>query len=37
VHGGELRLRPRGHGGSSFECLLPLREPPPHLPESETA
>ena len=37
VHGGELRLRPRGHGGSSFECVLPLREPPPQLPESETA
>jgi two-component system, OmpR family, sensor histidine kinase KdpD len=32
AHGGELRLRPRGHGGSSFECVLPLRavpEPPP--------
>jgi len=30
VHGGELRLRARGHGGCSFECLLPLKEAPPH-------
>ncbi len=29
AHGGELRLRPRGHGGSSFECTIPLREQPP--------
>ncbi len=29
AHGGELRLRPRGHGGSSFECVLPTVEPPP--------
>jgi two-component system sensor histidine kinase KdpD len=28
AHGGELRLRPRAHGGSSFECWLPLKEPP---------
>jgi two-component system sensor histidine kinase KdpD len=28
AHGGELRLRPRGHGGSSFEFLLPLKTPP---------
>lgn len=28
AHGGELRLRPRGRGGASFECVLPLREPP---------
>ena len=28
AHGGELRLRARGHGGCAFECLLPLREPP---------
>ena len=28
AHGGELRLRPRGRGGSSFECVLPLRAPP---------
>lgn len=30
AHGGELALRPRHHGGSSFECTLPRREPPPH-------
>ena len=29
AHGGELRLRPRGHGGSSFECWLPLDSSPP--------
>jgi two-component system sensor histidine kinase KdpD len=29
AHGGELRLRPRGHGGSSFECSLPLPAAPP--------
>ena len=29
AHGGELRLRPRSHGGSSFECTLPLADPPP--------
>ncbi len=28
AHGGELRLRPRGHGGCSFECVLPLRAVP---------
>jgi two-component system, OmpR family, sensor histidine kinase KdpD len=28
AHGGELRLRPRGHGGCSFECALPIRPPP---------
>jgi two-component system sensor histidine kinase KdpD len=28
AHGGELRLRARGHGGCSFEAVLPLREPP---------
>jgi two-component system sensor histidine kinase KdpD len=28
AHGGELRLRPRAHGGSSFVCWLPLKEPP---------
>lgn len=26
AHGGELRLRARAHGGSCFECALPLRE-----------
>jgi len=34
AHGGELRLRARGHGGCSFECALPLREPPA-LPAQE--
>jgi len=29
AHGGELTLRSRSHGGSSFECRLPVREPPP--------
>ncbi len=28
AHGGDLRLRARGHGGCSFECLLPIRQPP---------
>ena len=28
AHGGQLRLRPRGHGGSSFECTLPIVEAP---------
>jgi len=28
AHGGELRLRPRSHGGSSFECWLPEAEAP---------
>ena len=28
AHGGELRLRPRAHGGASFECVLPLGEAP---------
>jgi two-component system sensor histidine kinase KdpD len=34
AHGGELRLRARGHGGSAFELWLPLHaapEPPPVL------
>ncbi len=35
AHGGELRLRPRGHGGCSFECVLPIR-PPPEQPTEET-
>jgi len=29
AHGSELRLRPRGHGGSSFECAWPVRPVPP--------
>jgi two-component system sensor histidine kinase KdpD len=28
AHNGELRLRQRGHGGSSFECWLPEEEAP---------
>lgn len=28
AHGGELKLRQRGHGGSSFECWLPETEAP---------
>ena len=28
AHGGDLVYRPRGHGGASFECRLPLVEPP---------
>lgn len=35
AHGGELTLRPRGHGGSSFECSMPVRDapaPPEDLP-----
>jgi two-component system sensor histidine kinase KdpD len=28
AHGGTLKLRHRGRGGSSFECTLPLREAP---------
>jgi two-component system sensor histidine kinase KdpD len=28
AHGGELRLRARAHGGSSFELWLPVVEPP---------
>jgi len=29
VHGGELRLRSRAHGGTSFECVLPIKAEPP--------
>ncbi len=28
AHGGEMRMRARAHGGSSFECALPVREVP---------
>lgn len=28
AHGGELKLRPRSHGGTSFECWLPAAPPP---------
>ena len=34
VHGGELRLRARGHGGCAFECLLPVKAAPPQPNES---
>jgi len=33
AHEGSLSLRPRGHGGCSFECRLPLRDAPA-LPEA---
>lgn len=36
AHGGELRLRPRGHGGCSFECALPVK-PAPELPAEPAA
>lgn len=32
AHGGELRLRARAHGGSSFECWLPV-QPAPEVAE----
>ncbi len=35
AHGGQLRLRARGHGGCSFECVLPLRPLPPGGPQPE--
>jgi len=35
AHGGELKLRPRGHGGSSFECWLPVVAQPE--PEAQPA
>jgi two-component system sensor histidine kinase KdpD len=35
AHGGELRLRPRSHGGCSFECVLPLREQPLQPPSED--
>jgi two-component system sensor histidine kinase KdpD len=31
AHGGTLRLRARGHGGSAFECVLPV-QPQPEAP-----
>ena len=34
AHGGELRLRARGHGGSAFECWLPLRPAPGEAAEA---
>jgi two-component system sensor histidine kinase KdpD len=35
VHGGRLALRARHHGGSSFECFLPLGEAP-GVPEASS-
>lgn len=37
AHGGELRLRPRGRGGASFECVLPLRQAPAPPPSEGVA
>jgi len=34
AHGGELKLRTRSHGGSSFECWLPAADPPRMEPEA---
>ncbi|MED5618952.1 ATP-binding protein [Ideonella sp. BN130291] len=35
AHGGELRLRARSHGGSSFECWLALEPGPPAAVEAQ--
>jgi len=35
AHGGTLRVRPRAHGGSSFECWLPVAEAPAVPPHPE--
>ncbi len=37
AHGGQLSLRARGHGGSAFECRLPLREAPAPPPPASPA
>jgi two-component system, OmpR family, sensor histidine kinase KdpD len=37
AHGGELSLRPRGRGGCSFECALPLLDAPAAAQESKHA
>lgn len=37
AHGGELRLRPRGHGGTAFECWLPEQVVPAVAQHEETA
>ncbi|EHR73495.1 histidine kinase [Burkholderiales bacterium JOSHI_001] len=34
AHGSELTLRPRGHGGSSFECRLPVLDAPGPAPDA---
>jgi two-component system sensor histidine kinase KdpD len=36
AHGGELKLRSRAHGGTSFECWLPERMPP-HVEAGQVA
>lgn len=36
AHGGEMRVRPRAHGGSAFECWLPV-QPQPAGPEPSEA
>ena len=33
AHGSELRLRPRGHGGASFEFALAVETPPDGPPQ----
>lgn len=35
AHGGELKLRPRAHGGTSFECWLPETTAPSMAAEAE--
>ncbi len=37
AHGGELTLRARGHGGCSFEAVLPLHEPPAQPADGDQA
>ncbi len=37
AHGGELRLRPRSHGGCSFECVLPLKQQPESQAETSVS
>ena len=36
AHGGDLAFRPRAHGGSRFECSLPLDLPPGDAPRQPT-
>jgi two-component system sensor histidine kinase KdpD len=36
AHGGDMVFRPRGHGGSSFECRLPAPTAPPEQAPGET-
>jgi two-component system sensor histidine kinase KdpD len=37
AHGGELRLRPRNNGGTSFECWLPVTALPPQEPDTPSS